>query len=108
MDSSTATILSESRIDQYKNSLYAGDVTIVEDDLKTFYVEDVNVGELIGFIGFGDIIDEIEVQSVSTEYNPDEIPVELTYDVPSVNKRVEDIKRNLEVVEQKNNPAEPS
>ena len=107
-DSSTATILSESRIDQYKNSLYAGDVTIVEDDLKTFYVEDVNVGELIGFIGFGDIIDEIEVQSVSTEYNPDEIPVELTYDVPSVNKRVEDIKRNLEVVEQKNNPAEPS
>ncbi len=107
-DSTTATILSQSKIDQYQDPLYAGDVPIVEDEQKTFYLEDVNVGELIGFIGFGSIIDNIEVQSVSTEYNPDEMPTELTYDVPSVNKRVEDIKRNLEVVEQKNNPAEPS
>ena len=107
-DSSTATILSQSDIDQFKSPLYAGDVPIVEDEQNTFYLEDVNVGELIGFVGFGHIVDAIEVQSVSTEYNPDVMPTELTYDVPTVNKRVEDIKRNLEVVEQKNNPAEPS
>lgn len=107
-DSSTAVILSESKIEQFRDALYAGDVPIVEDEIKSFYLEDVNVGELIGFIGFGSVVDAIEVQSVSTEYNPDIMPTELTYDVPTVNKRVEDIKRNLEVVENKNNPAEPS
>lgn len=107
-DSSTAVILSQSKIDQFRDALYAGDVPIVEDEQRSFYLEDVNVGELIGFVGFGPIIDAIEVQSISNEYNPDIMPTELTYDVPTVNKRVEDIKRNLEVVENKNNPTSPS
>jgi hypothetical protein len=104
--STTATILSQSDIDQFRNALYAGEVTITEDG--TFYLEDVEVGEMLGFIGFGTLIDGIVVQSVSKEYNPDKMPVSLTYNVPRVNKRVEDIKRNLEVLENVNNPAEPS
>lgn len=104
--SSTATILSQSDIDQLRNALYAGEVTITEDG--TFYLEDVEVGEMLGFIGFGTLVDGIVVQSVSKEYNPDKMPLSLTYNVPRVNKRVEDIKRNLEVLENVNNPAEPS
>lgn len=104
--SSTAVILSQSDIDQFRNALYAGEVTITEDG--TFYLEDVEVGEMLGFIGFGTLIDGIVVQSVSKEYNPDKMPLSLTYNVPRVNKRVEDIKRNLEVLENVNNPAEPS
>lgn len=105
-DSATAVILSQGVIDQFKDPLYAGDVTITEDG--TFYLEDVAVGETVGFIGFGTIVDAIVVQSVSKDYRPDIMPLELTYNVPRVNKRIEDIKRNLEVVENKNNPAEPS
>jgi len=104
--SSTATILSQSDIDQLRDALYAGDVTISEDG--TFYLEDVAVGEMLGFIGFGTLIDGIVVQSVSKDYSPDKMPLSLTYNVPRVNKRVEDIKRNLEVLENVNNPAEPS
>jgi hypothetical protein len=104
--SSTATILSQSDIDQFRDPLYAGDVTVTEDG--TFYLEDVAVGEMLGFIGFGTLIDGIVVQSVSKEYTPDKMPLALTYNVPRVNKRVEDIKRNLEVLENVNNPAEPS
>jgi hypothetical protein len=104
--SSTATILSQSDIDQLRDALYAGDVTISEDG--TFYLEDVAVGEMLGFIGFGTLIDGIVVQSVSKDYSPDKMPLALTYNVPRVNKRVEDIKRNLEVLENVNNPAEPS
>jgi hypothetical protein len=63
---------------------------------------------MLGFIGFGTLIDGIVVQSVSKEYTPDKMPLALTYNVPRVNKRVEDIKRNLEVLENVNNPAEPS
>ena len=104
--SSTAVILSQSDIDQFRDSLYAGDVTITEDG--TFYLEDVAVGEMVGFIGFGTLTDAIVVQSVAKEYGPDKMPLALTYNVPRVNKRVEDIKRNLEVLENVNNPAEPS
>ena len=104
--STTAVILSQSDIDQLRDALYAGEVTITEDG--TFYLEDVAVGEMVGFIGFGTLIDSIVVQSVSKEYNPDKMPLSLTYNVPRVNKRVEDIKRNLEVLENVNNPAEPS
>jgi len=105
-DSSTAVIISQGLIDQYEDALYAGDVTITEDG--TFYLEDVAVGETVGFIGFGGIVDAIVVQSVSKDYRPDIMPLALTYNVPQVNKRIEDIKRNLEVVENKNNPTEPS
>ncbi len=104
--STTAVILSQSDIDQFRDALYAGEVTITEDG--TFYLEDVEVGEMVGFIGFGTLVDGIVVQSVSKEYNPDKMPLSLTYNVPRVNKRVEDIKRNLEVLENVNNPAEPS
>jgi hypothetical protein len=105
-DEDTADIITGSEIDLYRNPLYAGDVTITEDG--TFYLEDVAVGEVIGFIGYGSLVDGIEVQSVSKDYKPDTMPLTLTYNVPRVNKRVEDIKRNLQVLENKDNPAEPS
>ncbi len=102
----TAYILTGSEIDQNNQSLYAGDVTITEDG--TFYLEDVAVGEMLGFIGFGTLIDGIVVQSVSKEYGADKMPLALTYNIPRVNKRVEDIKRNLDTLETANNPVEPS
>lgn len=102
----TAIILADSEIDQYDEALYAGDVTITEDG--EFYLEDVRVGEMLGFIGFGTLVDAIVVQSVSKDYNPDIMPLALTYNVPRVNKRVEDIKRNLDTLETTNNPDSPS
>lgn len=102
----TAHILADSEINQYKDPLYAGDVTITEDG--TFYLEDVAVGEMLGFIGFGALVDAIVVQSVSKDYKPDTMPLALTYNVPRVNKRVEDIKRNLDTLETTNNPNSPS
>ena len=102
----TANILADSEIDQYDEALYAGDVEITEDG--TFYLEDVAVGETLGFIGFGRLVDAIVVQGVSKDYRPDTMPIALTYNVPRVNKRVEDIKRNLDTIETTNNPVELS
>lgn len=104
--SATANILADGEIDQYDEALYAGDVEITEDG--TFFLEDVNVGETLGFIGFGRLVDAIVVQGVSKDYRPDTMPIALTYNVPRVNKRVEDIKRNLDTLETTNNPVEPS
>lgn len=102
----TAHILAQSEINQYKDPLYAGDVEITEDG--TFYLEDVAVGETLGFIGFGSLVDAIVVQSVSKDYKPDTMPLVLTYNLPKVNKRVEDIKRNLDTLETTNVPDTPT
>lgn len=105
-DTSTASILANAEINKFADALHAGDVTITEDG--TFYLEDVAVGEVIGFIGFGRLVDSLIVQSTSKDYKPDIMPLALTYNIPKINKRVEDIKRNLQVLENANNPAEPS
>ena len=102
----TAHILAQSEIDQFKDPLYAGDTEITEDG--TFYLEDVAVGEVYGFIGFGSLIDAVVVQSVSKDYKPDTMPIVLTYNLPKVNKRVEDIKRNLDTLETTNVPDTPT
>lgn len=102
----TGELLADSEIDQFDDPLYAGDVTIKEDG--SFYLEDVPVGEMVGFIGFGTLVDGIVVQSVSKDYRPDTMPLTLTYNVPKINKRIEDIKRNLSVIENQNNPTEPT
>lgn len=105
-DEDTAIILADSEIGQYNKALYAGDVEITEDG--TYYLEDVAVGETLGFIGFGSLVDAIVVQSVSKDYRPDTMPLTLGYNLPRVNKRVEDIKRNLQQIENDNNPVSPS
>lgn len=105
-DPTTASILANAEIDNFKDPLYAGDVTITPDG--TFYLEDVKVGEVYGFIGFGSLVDAVVVQSVSKDYSPDVMPLTLTYNLPRVNKRVEDIKRNLDTLETTNNPDSPS
>jgi len=105
-DTDTASILANAEIGNFKDPLYAGDVTITPDG--TFYLEDVKVGEVYGFIGFGSLVDAVVVQSVSKDYGPDIMPLTLTYNLPRVNKRVEDIKRNLDTLETTNVPDTPS
>lgn len=48
------------------------------------------------------------IQILSVEYTPDSIVVEASSRLPQVAKRIEDINRNLEVLQTVNNPAAPS
>lgn len=104
-DLTTARILSRSDINRYKNPLHAGGLVAVP---VNFSVEDVVIGELAGFINFGGYVDALALQIVSKTYHPDEMEGTLSVLLPPISKRVEDINRNLDTVEQENLPSSPS
>ena len=104
-DQTTAQILSQSEIDRFNDPIYSGSMTVISVD---FPIEDVTVGELEGFSGFGGLVDLIDLQLVSRTYHPDKLDGTLNILLPPINKRIEDIKRNLEAEQQLNNPASPT
>lgn len=103
--SGTATDLSESQLDRYKNPLYSGNGSLANLDYPH---EDIVPSELIGFRNFGNFVDSLELLLMETTYHPDTLDIILEALLPKIAKRVEDIKRDLEAQEQENNPVSPS
>lgn len=104
-DQTTAELIATSEIDRYKNPSYIGSVSVNGNHPTP--IETIALGELTGFINYGDYIDDLELQIMGLTYNVDTVEVDLDRILPPVTKRVEDIKRNLDVVEQQNNPDAP-
>jgi len=101
----TARLLASVAIDRGNGPLYSGTITLGNTD---FPIEDVNVGELIAYSGFGNFVDQISLQLMSRTYNTETISGNLETLPAKVTKRIEDIKRNLDQQEQENNPVSPS
>lgn len=98
--------MGDSNIDRYKDPEFIGSMTINGEHYDP--IEQIGLGELAGFINFGDYIDEnVELQIVGINYNVDSVALDLERILPPVAKRVEDIKRNLDVKDQENNPDAP-
>lgn len=105
-DADTAEIVSQSLIDRQKDPEYIGSATISGNHYDN--IEDILLGDESGFINFGNFIDNISLQIVEITYLLDTVDLGFETILPPVTKRVEDIKRNLDVLEQENNPASPS
>lgn len=103
---STAALLSQALIDQYGLPLYSGSLTVIR--VEDFRIEEVNVGELSGFINFGQMVDELDLQNLGITYYPDRLEIDLNLLTPAVTKRIEDIKRNLALVEHVNDATSPT
>ena len=102
---STAELISQSEIDRYKEPYFVGSVSVNGDHPDP--IETIEMGELAGFVNYGNYIDDIELQIVGLTYNVDTVEVDLGRLLPKVTKRIQDIKRNLDTVEQQNNPDAP-
>lgn len=101
----TAELLAQSTIDQYKEPSFVGSITVNGNHPEA--IETIELGELAGFSNFGDYLDELELQIVGLTYNIDTIDFDLDRVLPRITKRIEDLKRNLDTVEQQNNPDAP-
>lgn len=101
----TARLLAQVALDRGDGPQYSGSLTLGNTD---FPIEEVRVGELIGNSGFGNFVDKLSLQLVSRTYNTDTISGNLETLPAKVAKRIEDIKRNLDLQEQENNPVSPS
>jgi PKD repeat protein len=101
----SADIIAEGIIEQKNKIQYRSVVTILD---KQYDIESINVGDMVGFRNFGNYVDELMMQVVALTYTPDFVQLQLDSMPPTVNKRLEDIRRNLNTVESTNTPNSPS
>ena len=102
----TAETMADSEMDRHAAPDFIGSASINGNHYDP--IESIALGELAGFINFGEYIDEnIELQIVGIDYKVDSVALELGSVLPPVSKRIEDIKRNLDVLGQENNPDAP-
>lgn len=103
---STAEIMADAEIERYKNPSFIGSTTITGNHYDP--IETIALGDIAGFSNFGEYIDEnVELQIVGINYKVDTVDLELDRILPPVSKRIEDIKRNLDELDQENNPSAP-
>lgn len=102
-DSLTAQILMQSETDRNSQPIWVGTLRV----LRKEYPRIPKPGQLSGFSGFGNLIDVLQVQMTTVETTADEFVIQLGTQPPKVNKRIEDIKRNLQRIEVENNPDNP-
>lgn len=105
-DPTTAIIMAQAHINRYKNPQYIASMTLNPEHYDD--LEDVKLGEVTALINFGEYIDQIEMQIVSRDYKLDTLSLELGVILPKISKRIEDIRRNLDTLEQQNNPSAPA
>lgn len=99
--SSTADILAESIVNQYKDPRFRVTIFIPSNlyDLST-----VQIGDIVTFANFNTLVDSLNLQVMSKDYDPDGATLILSILPPSQTKRVEDIRRNLLKQQTENNP----
>ena len=102
---SGAELIAQGLISRNKDPRFRAEIEILSD---VYPIEDITVGELVGFSNFNNFIDQLELQIVRVQYSPDKVSLQLDSLLPSVSKRLEDLKRNLTLQETLNNPSAPS
>lgn len=132
--SATAATMSNSVLDNHAAAELSTTIKIIDnaiDNTKGFDLETIILGKMIaiggpGIAGVGaslwDRMDweidnwDYDLANISTlvlqitklDYNGDEVTLSLSTIPPDVNKRIEDINRNLQALETANNPVAPS
>lgn len=100
----TANLIADSELERNANPEYTIEVTVVA---AKYPIEDIMVGQLGMFANFGNFIDEQQLQIAAVDYLGDKVKVTMGQLPPSMPKRIQDIKRNLDILEQQNNPISP-
>lgn len=103
---STARILAQSQIARLKEPEWVVNFTVNPKHYTA--LENISVGDLAGLSNFGYMLDALQLQIVGLTYKVDSVDVALGSLLPAFPKRIEDIKRNLDTVEQQYNPTAPS
>jgi len=100
-----AEVMSESMIDRMKNVQYKSTISLLA---ATFPIATLAPGQVVGFRNFGNFVDELELQITAVTFMLDKAIIEVNTLLPKVNKRIEDIRRNLIAQETIDNPSAPA
>jgi hypothetical protein len=89
----SADIIAQSKINDFKDPKYRTTVTISD---AVYDIENIRLGQMVGFKNFGTFADNLVLQIVNLTKKKHTIDLDLDMIVDSDTKRIEDIKRNLE------------
>lgn len=103
-DPESADIIAETEINRNKDPRFTSSITISS---ATYDTKSIKLGDLVGFRNFGNFVDTLEMQIVRIDYSPHQVVLQLDTLLPSVPKRLEDIKRNLAQSDVADNPDAP-
>lgn len=101
----SAEIIADGEIERNNQVLYTTKITVLA---ATYPISTINLGDMVSFRNFDSFVDSLELQVIRMNRGIDRIELELGTLLPRVNKRIEDIKRNLILQETENNPTSPS
>jgi hypothetical protein len=101
----SAQILSEGEMDRNNRIQYRSEITILS---QVYDIEDISLGDLIGFRNFDNYVDDLTMQIVRINYAPEKVTLSLDTLLPRVSKRLEDLRRNMDAIENENNPVAPT
>ena len=105
----SAELLMDSQLDRNAQPRYRSKITISG---STYDIRSIKLGDLVGFRNFNNFIDDpddpVWMQVVRIDYSGDSVTLQLDTLLPSVPKRIEDIKRNLAQSEVEENPDAPT
>lgn len=101
----SAEIISEGAIERGNKVQYR---TTIEVLSNVYDIEGIDVGDVVGFRNFNNYVDALTMQVVGINYTPDVAQLQLETKPPTINKRLEDIYRNLQVNENQNLPNRPN
>lgn len=99
----TADILMASIIDEKRFPRYAVQCHVSDTALDTKLLK---IGDAVGFANFNDVVNSLVLQIVGKQHTREGCILQLEIIPPTVSKRVEDIRRNLEAEQTRNNPSD--
>jgi len=101
----SAGIIADGKISEGNKIQYRTTVEILS---KQYDIESIAVGDTVGFRNFGSYVDDLNMNIVGLSYTPDVVQLQLETKPLTINKRLEDVRRNLVVTENQNIPTSPS
>lgn len=101
----SAEIIADGTVEEKNKTQYRTSIEILT---KQYDIETIRVGDTVGFRNFDNYVDTLVMQVVGLTYQPDYVQLQLDTKPPTINKRLEDIRRNLTVTENQNVPTSPS
>lgn len=92
----SADIIANTELDNKENVQYRSTVTILD---RVYDIESIRLGDTVSFRNFDSFVDTIILQVVGKRYTPDFVELQLDTIPLDINKRIEDITRNLNTQE---------
>jgi len=100
----SADIIADNELARNGEPIFVGTVEVVRDD----YSDRINPGDLLGFRNFGNYIDNLRLLATEVSVTGDIYTITLGAFAPKTSKRLDDLKRNLTMLENQMNPLAPT